>query len=365
MSSLADPFGSGLIHYLCLTIREILIINHSMNNKQVILEIEAVYTANAFSIGSEFYIGAGSETKPEVYLYDMRAGESSPVSGSPGGMMSFIPVPGNPNLFVSIMGLFPPFIGGEAGLFRHRRINGDWETDRALHLPFAHRCEILNLAGKNYLFAATVSTFKENPKDWSNPGELHLIELDDIPDSIWESRVIDKSVTRNHGMTRTRINGTETICISGKEGIFFLEQRPGDDWNLQPVFNKEVSEMTFIDLDGDGLDELVTIEPFHGETLNIYKNTGKKWELRISDSLSFGHGLSSGFIQQKPVIVVGNRSGSLALESFAVNDLAKGKYDRIVIENDAGPTQTQVFSMGDVDYILSANQRKNEVVLYS
>ncbi len=43
-----------------------------MNNKQVILEIEAVYTANAFSIGSEFYIGAGSETKPEVYLYDMR-----------------------------------------------------------------------------------------------------------------------------------------------------------------------------------------------------------------------------------------------------------------------------------------------------
>ncbi len=336
-----------------------------MNNKQAILGIESVYTANAFRVGSEFYIGAGSETKPEVYLYDMTNGGTSQVSGSPGGLMSFIPVPGSPDLFVSIMGLFPPFIGGEAGLFRHRRINGDWETDRALHLPFAHRCEILHREGKNFLFAATVSTYKENPKDWSNPGELHLVEVDDTPGATWESRVIDKSVTRNHGMTKTRINGIETICISGEQGIFFLEKRPGDDWILQPVFNREVSEMTFIDLDGDGQDELVTIEPFHGATLNVYKNTGKKWELRISDSLSFGHGLSSGIIQQKPVIVVGNRSGSLALESFTVHDLSKGRYDRFVIEEDAGPTQTQVFSVGDVDYILSANQRKNEVALYS
>jgi hypothetical protein len=166
-------------------------------------------------------------------------------------------------------------------------------------------------------------------------------------------------------MTRTRIKGNETICISGEEGIFFLEQRPGEDWTLQPMFDREVSEMAFIDLDGDGQDEMVTIEPFHGETLNVYKHTGKKWELRISDSLSFGHGLSSGFIQQKPVIVVGNRSGSFALESFSVHDLLKGNYDRMVIEEDAGPTQTQVFSAGGTDYILSANQRKNEVALYS
>ena len=336
-----------------------------MNKKQVILEIEAVYTANAFSVGSEFYIGAGSETKPEVYLYDIKTGNTSQVSGSPGGMMSFIPVPDNPDLFISIMGLFPPFIGGEAGLFIHRRINGDWKTIRALHLPFAHRCEILKRAGKNFLFAATVSTYKENPQDWSNPGELHLIELDDTPGATWESRVIDKSVTRNHGMTRTRIKGNETICISGREGIFYLEQDPGDNWVIRPMFEREVSEMTFIDLDGDGQDELVTIEPFHGETLNIYKNTGKKWEWRFSDSLSFGHGLSSGFIQRKPVIIVGNRSGSLALESFSVLDLSRGKFDRLVIEEDAGPTQTQVFSVGGTDYILSANQRKNEVALYS
>ena len=336
-----------------------------MINKQVVLEIESVYTAFAFSIGSAYYIGAGSETKPVVYLYDLKSGDTSQVTGSPGGLMSFVPVPGHADLFVSIMGLFPPFIGGEAGLFLHRRINGDWQTNRALHLPWAHRCEILNREGKNYLFAATVSTYKEDPKDWSNPGELHLIELGQNPGDRWTSRVIPGNITKNHGMTRTRINGMETLCISGKEGLFYLEQRSGDDWVLQPMFEKEVSEMTFIDLDGDGQDEMVTIEPFHGETINVYKRTGDNWDLRISDSLSFGHGLSSGLFREKPVIVAGNRSGSLSLESFSVPDLSKGKFERMVLEEDAGPTQTQVFSVEGTDIILSANQRKNEVALYT
>ncbi|MBA7698119.1 hypothetical protein ES703_106794 [subsurface metagenome] len=333
-------------------------------NKKVILEIEAVYTANAFQIGPSFYIGAGSETKPEVFLYDISNGSSSKVTGSPGGMMSFIPVPGDPDLFITVMGLFPPFKGMEAGLFIHRRAGDDWASTRALHLPFAHRCEILNRDGKNYLFAATVSKYKENPQDWSNPGEIHLVLLEDIPGKDWESRIIDNRVTRNHGMTRTRIDGKETICISGAEGIFYLEQVADDDWITRSMFDREVSEMTFIDLDGNGEDELVTIEPFHGETLNVYKKEGEKWELRFSDSISFGHGLSSGFVNDETVIVVGNRSGSLALESFTISDLSKGTCERKVIEENAGPTQTQVFSVGNTDYILSSNQRKNEVVLY-
>ena len=49
--------------------------------------------------------------------------------------------------------------------------------------------------------------------------------------------------------------------------------------------------------------EMITIEPFHGNTLNIYKRTGDQWEQRYSDSLSFGHGLSSGVFNGKPVIV--------------------------------------------------------------
>lgn len=333
-------------------------------NKKIILNIESVYTANAFQIGSEFFVAAGSETLPEVYLHNLSKGSSSLVSDCPGGVMSFIPVPGNPNLFVSIMGLFPPFIGAEAGVFMHERSGEKWKTSKAFDLPFAHRCEILNRNGINYLFAASVSKYKKNIEDWSKPGELHLIRLEDKPEIPLESELIDRSITRNHGMLRTRINGIETICISGVEGIFYLDQQKGDKWTIKPLFDKEVSEFCFIDLDGDGKEELVTIEPFHGENLNVYKRIGENWELKYGHTLSFGHGLSCGFVHEQPVIVVGNRRGSFTLELFKAIDLAKGNFSREILEENAGPTQTQVFTANGKDYILSSNQKKNEVALY-
>ncbi len=336
-----------------------------MLTKQSILKIANVYTANAFPAGNSFYVGAGSETEPVVQLFDMAARSVEKLEGCPGGMMSFLPVPGMPDALVTIMGLFPPFIGKEAGLFMHRRSSRGWTTSRMMDLPFAHRCEFLRSEGKTTLVAATVSRYKENPADWSRKGEVHLITLGDELAERWESKVIGSGITRNHGMTKVTLDGVEKICISGAEGIFALSAEPDGSWELEQLLDKEVSEMAFADLDGDGHPELVTIEPFHGNTLNIYQRTGGGWKMKFSDSLSFGHGLSSGLFNGTPVIVAGNRSDSLVLETFTVNNLDKGIVNRIVIDENAGPTQTQVFSFGKMDYILSANQRKNEVALYT
>jgi hypothetical protein len=333
-------------------------------NKKVILNIESVYTANAFQVGADTFVAAGSETKPEVYLYNLATETTSPVNGCPGGVMSFIPIPGSPDLFFSIMGLFPPFIGAEAGVFMHRRLGDEWKSQKAMDLPFAHRCEILHRNGKNYLFAASVSKHKENPPDWSKPGEMYLVCLEENISLPLKPEMIDNSLTRNHGMLRTKINGIETVVISGAEGIFYFEQLTGDKWAKKLLFENEVSEFGFVDLDGDGHDELVTIEPFHGEALNVYKKNGQNWEIKFSDTLSFGHGLSCGYFSNEPVIVVGNRRGSFTLDLFKVNDFSKGEFSRTVIEEDAGPTQTQVFTANGTDYILSANQKKNEVAIY-
>jgi hypothetical protein len=335
-----------------------------MYKKKKILDIMSVYTANAFQNESGFYIGAGSETEDEVYLYDLSTCESSPIPRQPGGMMSFIPVPGKPDLFISIMGLYPPFIGGDAGLYLHTRMELNWESGMAFKLPFAHRCETLGADGRNYLIAATVSKHKDDPSDWSRPGELHVIDLENCEYKRWQSEVINDSIVRNHGMCKTRIEGEETVCVSGAEGIYYIEKE-GEEWRVNHLFPKEVSEMSFVDLDGDGVDELVTIEPFHGNTLNIYKKDGANWVQRFSDSLSFGHGLSAGIFRSEPTIIAGNRADSLALEAFVVTDLLRGKVERRVIEEGAGPTQTQVFSFQGKDYIMSANQKKNEVVLYT
>ena len=336
-----------------------------MLKKHTILQIKNVYTANAFMAGSRLCVGAGSETEPVVQLYDMATETIDHVESCPGGMMSFVPVPNQPDAFVTIMGLFPPFIGKEAGLFLHRKTRTGWDTIRAMDFPFAHRCEFLPVSDRTVLIAATVSKYKENPEDWSNPGEIHAISLEENIQDRWESVVIDSSIYRDHGMCRTSIDGREVLCVSGAEGIFAISPSSAGSLELVSLFGKEVSEMAFIDLDGDGVSELVTIEPFHGNTFNIYKKAEGDWQLKFSDSLSFGHGLSAGLFNGSPIIVAGNRSDSLALEIFTVADLEKGIVDRRIIEENAGPTQTQVFHFGETDFILSANQRKHEVALYS
>lgn len=334
-----------------------------MLKKESILKINNIYTAHAFQVNGDFYVGAGSETEPEVALYHFSQHRQEPIPDCPGGMMSFLPVPGRNNSYVSIMGLFPPFIGGEAGLYSHTFSSGRWQTLKVMDLPFAHRCEFIREGNANFLVAATVSRFKENPSDWSEPGEIHIIELDQQRQLPWKSEVIGQKLYRNHGMTKALLNDKKTVCVSGAQGIFSVRKGNGR-WNLEQVFSREVSEMSFTDLDGDGTDELITIEPFHGDTLCIYKQDGAEWRLVFSDSLSFGHGLSAGIFKGVPVVVAGNRSGSLALEMFSIDNLLKGIVKKSIIEKNAGPTQTQVWKVGSEDYIVSANQRKNEVALY-
>ncbi len=335
-----------------------------MYRKKKILDIEQVYTVNAFRNGSGYCIGAGSETTPEVYLYDLSNGDKNPIPHLPGGTMSFLPVPGKSDLFVSIMGHFPPFRGSEAGIYLLTRMENNWESGMAYKLPYAFRCETLNQGGKHYLVAITVSRHKEGEGDWSLPGEVHVIDLEHCEIRRWRSAVVENSISKLHGICRTRVNGSDVICFCGSEGIFYLS-REGEDWSVKQMFYKGVSELSFMDLDGDGLDELVTIEPFHGNFLNVYKQDGANWTPRFRTELSYGHGLSAGIFKSEPTIVVGNRSGSLALEAFVVKDLMRGDLERRVIEEGAGATQTRVFTFDSVDYIVSANQKKNEVVLYS
>lgn len=329
------------------------------------MNVESVYTANSFLSGGRRYVAAGSETTSEVYLYDMQSETSELVGGCPGGVMSFVPVPGHPDLFYSIMALFPGFVGQEAGVFKHRRTAAGWKTQRCMHLPFAHRCDVITVGGENYLFAVSVSKFKSEPADWSNASEIYVCKLDPNTGEPGEARLVDNTIFRNHGMLKVLKDGVETIMVSGAEGIFSIEMTECGEWHLHRIFDHEVSEFGFVDFDGDGVDEMVTIEPFHGENFVIYKMIAGQWQQIHHGELSFGHGLSCGMLNGEAIAVVGNRRDSLALRKVHLEDASNWKFVEEDIELGVGPTQTQVFEFDGKDYILSADQKKNQVVLYS
>ncbi|MFH0759324.1 MAG: hypothetical protein V2B15_18705 [Bacteroidota bacterium] len=197
------------------------------------------------------------------------------------------------------------------------------------------------------LVAASVSQHKENPQDWSKPGEIYLPTPGENLTENWGSQLLDSGITRNNRMTKATFNGREALCVSGVEGIFALSSAASGGIEIKQIFGREVSEMAFVDLDGDGVLEMVTIEPFHGSALNIYKRIDGYWNVKFSDTLSFGHGLSNGMFNGEPVIVAGNRRDSLALGIFTIDNLDKGTVNRNVIEEEAGPTQTRFFMVLD------------------
>ena len=85
--------------------------------------------------------------------------------------MSFLPIPGRDDLFISIMGLFPPFIGKDAGIYLHTRMDTNWESGMAFKLPFAHRIETMNAGGYTYVQLDTGSE-----KVWV-AGPVTVVEL--------------------------------------------------------------------------------------------------------------------------------------------------------------------------------------------
>lgn len=336
-----------------------------MFEKIKLLEMPDIYTANAFCLNGDLCVGVGPEKLGNPWLVTYPSLNKIEAGVAPGGMMSLVPVPGRNDMLVSVMGLFPPFQGKEAGVYRHTHIGNDWKVKRVIHLPFAHRCEMISVEQVNYLFISTVSKYKQSPTDWSEPGELFFSVLTDPSQLVWETEKIAEPIFRNHGMLKSILNGEEVIYVSGAEGIFSLcPEKKSGKVSVTSVFDKEVSEFTFIDLDGDGLDELVTIEPFHGNSLNIYKQSSVGWEKKYDASLSFGHGLSSGKLAGLPVVVVGNRRGEASLELFCVLEKFSYNIKRICVEKETGTTQTQIFHYDEKDYILSANQLKGEAALY-
>ncbi len=333
-------------------------------NKKVLLNVESVYTANVFSTSEANYVVGGSETRPVVSLYNIDSDTSVDLPDCPGGVMGFVPVNGNPDIFYSIQGLYPGFNGLEAGVYLSRKSGSSWTTRKVMDLPFAHRVDTVGRGGRNYVIAVSCSRHKENPADWSKAGDVYVAEILNEEGDIDTPVLINDVVFRNHGMLKTRENGMDMLYISGAEGIFRLDMDADGKWFSESVFDREVSEFAFADFDADGENELVTIEPFHGNTIKVYKKAGGVWEEKFSDSLSFGHGLSAGNFNGEAIIMVGSRSGSLRLDMFRLDDASDWNFSRTAVEEEAGPTQTAVYSLGGTDYILSANQKKNEVAIY-
>lgn len=164
----------------------------------------------------------------------------------------------------------------------------------------------------------------------------------------------------------TSRHGKQVVMISGKEGLFALKvpKKLDGQWQHEHLLDHEVSDTYSYDVDRDGTPEIVTIEPFHGDRLVMYKSFAGEWKSIFETSLNFGHVVWAGKILDKPAVLGGSRGGKkeLFLLSSKTNNVRDMRCK--ILDSNVGPTQVRVIQKKNCTIILSANHAANEIALY-
>lgn len=361
-----------------------------MIKKTVLDKIEKGYALLITRTAGGDVLFVGSEREGgESRIINIKTGEVSLATDQVGGMMHIINLPDQTSApksrkYLAAMGMYAPFIGRQAAVYllEDSGMWGlPWTVTKQFEMPFVHRLGYKSLGGRQNLLVAVVSDDKENPDDWSKPGRLYCCDVEaGANKGEWSFSPVGGELFRHHGMWTGTIDGTEEVLVSAAEGIFGIHEDSNGSFVLTQLVKNEVSEMIFADLDGDGHDELVTIEPFHGNLIRVYKrsepSTGafdpNNWNIIWErDDLHFAHGLNVVPVQGRQLIIVGNRRSGCELLGF-VYSAQNGDFSRIVIDEGVGPTQIEPWfgpTCTEKDpqaiSLLSCNQESQEVAMYS
>jgi hypothetical protein len=293
------------------------------------------------------------------------------VSG-PGGCMALVADAERPGEQYAIMGCFPGYKFQSGAVYYIRREEGQWASTRIIELPFAHRIDIITFCGARYLVAATLAADKSDPSDWSQPGSLSVSPLSRRLEESWTLTPVLDGIHRNHGLLKARFQGRMSVLVSGTEGLFAADlERRDATWSFARIMSQEISEIAVCDLEGDGHDELVTIEPFHGNSLCVYKEVSGGWKKAWEGELTFGHGLITHMLGGVPSVVVSNRAGSqdLILLQFPpgrqTDSPRLGKPSRTIVDSGVAAANALVLSHNGQELVFSTNQATGEIAVYS
>lgn len=283
----------------------------------------------------------------------------------PGGTMSMVPLDEKRG-FLAIQKFYRLYDWEEAELVWCRPEGKEaFQVKTLFRLPYIHRFDVLKRNGEEYLICCTLAAHKKERADWSQPGGVYVAQL---PKDLNKPVILNKlnlNIYQNHGFTKKEKNGHDAAFIGGREGIFCVEPPQGteENWTITKVFGKPVSDMDWIDIDGDGQLELATIEEFHGCYYRIYKQTenGFKQVFQHPEVSEFYHVVKSGILLKQPVFLGGCRRGRQQL--FAIG-YKNGDFQIHTIEEGVGPSNALIYNGPDGDFVCSANREIGEAAVY-
>jgi hypothetical protein len=343
--------------------------------RHALARLNMPYPLGTISLHGVRCVVAATEDSGPILLARPPFQEAREMVDGPGGCMALVEDENRPGELFAIMGCFLGYKFQTGGIYAIRptgRPAGPdaWTSERILELPFAHRIAFVERAGTRWLVAARLAADKRDPSDWSQPGSLSASRVPRRAGEKWELAPILEGIHRHHGMLLSRFMGKPSLMVSGTEGLFATDlSHDGGAWTFEKVLSQEISEIALVDVDGDGADELVTIEPFHGNALRIYRQEAGRWQKVWEGALEFGHCLWAGTLGGVPSIMASSRAGSrdLLLLRWDPRSARSGSLadpERIVVEAGAGAANMLVLKNDGVELIFATSQAAGEVVCY-
>ena len=255
-------------------------------------------------VACNMYYGKDYETKENVWTH-------------PGGCMSIVPIPGKEKEFLCVQEFYLKVTPSLSKIVWGKYDNGTWQFKDVVSVPYVHRFGIFNQNGINYLILATVATSKKEKNDWSVPGRIYVAELPEDPST-----------------------GVELEVLCG-----------------------HIGEIATIDIDGDGQDEIMTIEEFHGNTIQIYKKDGSEYKKvwQYDNEIDFAHALVGAKLAGQNAFVCGVRRKDCELFVVTYED---GEYKVTMVDKGVGPANLCVVHEDNRDIIVGANHTAAEAAIY-
>lgn len=335
--------------------------------KHVIGKLDTCYAVSSTTIDGNKKLIFATESHGGCYLYDTADNTTQTVWEEPGGTLSIAEIPGANGDFLAVQNFFPVFQAAESTIvWAHPREDGTFQVTPFLDIPYVHRFGIIRLHEKNFIIIATLCSSKQTVDDWSDPGEVLVGELPDSPAGSLELHVLMDGLTRNHGFWQGTLDGKKTFLISSDEGVFgiYPPQTADGQWRVRPLLNNPTGDVAAVDIDGDGVDELLTIEAFHGNQAKIYKKQGTRYETiwEYPGEIAFGHVAWGGKLKGEPVFLCGYREGKKELFEIRYHN---GEFKTQLIDSGQGPSNVYVLQHNGQEIILAANRENNEAAIYS
>ena len=152
------------------------------------------------------------------------------------------------------------------------------ESKNTSRAPFVHRFDIISRNGVNYVIACTLKSGHEYKRRLEKPRKDSGMRLPEDLSSVDEEHplqfeVLKEGLLKNHGYCKAEVDGVLKSYVAANEGVFECIPPESEEgtWEIKQILDEASSDMAFADFDNDGELEMLTISPFHGEKISIFK----------------------------------------------------------------------------------------------